>query len=41
MFTFLLLLARFVEKRLRYRDALAWQDAEQTLPDAAQVRRGR
>lgn len=40
MFTFLLLLARFVEKRMRYRDALAWQDAEQTLPDAAQVRRG-
>jgi Cu2+-exporting ATPase len=37
MFTFLLLLARFIEKRLRYRDALAWQDAEQTLPDAAQV----
>ncbi|MFT4873642.1 heavy metal translocating P-type ATPase [Congregibacter sp.] len=37
MFTFLLLLARFLEKRLRYQDALAWQDAEQTLPDAAQV----
>jgi hypothetical protein len=37
MFTFLLLLARFIEKRMRYRDALAWQDAEQTLPDAAQV----
>jgi Cu2+-exporting ATPase len=37
MFTFLLLLARFVEKRLRYRDALAWQDAEQTLPDSAQI----
>jgi Cu2+-exporting ATPase len=30
MFTFLLLLARFIEKRVRYRDALAWQDAEQT-----------
>jgi Cu2+-exporting ATPase len=40
MFTFLLLLARFVEKRMRYRDAIAWQDAEQTLPDAAQLRRG-
>ena len=39
MFTFLLLLARFVEKRLRYRDAMAWQDAEQSLPDAAQVYR--
>ncbi|EED32698.1 cation-transporting ATPase [gamma proteobacterium NOR5-3] len=37
MFTFLLLLARFLEKRLRYQDALAWQDAEQTLPDVAQV----
>ncbi|WOJ93896.1 heavy metal translocating P-type ATPase [Congregibacter variabilis] len=37
MFTFLLLLARFLEKRLRYHDALAWQDAEQTLPDVAQV----
>ncbi len=37
MFTFLLLLARFIEKRLRYRDALAWRDAEQTLPDAAMV----
>lgn len=40
MFTFLLLLARFIEKRLRYRDALAWQDAERALPDAAQVQRG-
>ncbi len=39
MFTFLLLLARFVEKRMRYRDALAWQDAEQSLPDAVRVRR--
>ncbi|WP_439107820.1 heavy metal translocating P-type ATPase, partial [Congregibacter sp.] len=37
MFTFLLLLARFIEKRLRYQDAVAWQDAEQTLPDAVQV----
>lgn len=37
MFTFLLLLARFTEKRLRLRDTLAWQDAEQTLPDAVQV----
>ncbi|MEL7046984.1 MAG: heavy metal translocating P-type ATPase metal-binding domain-containing protein, partial [Pseudomonadota bacterium] len=38
MFTFLLLLARFIEKRLRLRDTLAWQDAEQALPDAVQVR---
>lgn len=37
MFTFLLLLARFLEKRLRYRDAMDWQDAEQTLPDAVQI----
>lgn len=37
MFTFLLLLARFLEKRMRYKDTLAWQDAEQTLPDAVQV----
>jgi len=34
MFTFLLLLARFLEKRVRYRDALDWQDAESLLPDA-------
>ncbi|MFK8041262.1 heavy metal translocating P-type ATPase [Congregibacter sp.] len=40
MFTFLLLLARFIEKRLRYQDAISWQDAEQTLPDAVQVWRG-
>lgn len=40
MFTFLLLLARFIEKRLRFSDALAWQDAEQTLPDAAMKRFG-
>lgn len=40
MFTFLLLLARFIERRLRYRDSLAWRDAEQTLPDAVEVRVG-
>ena len=40
MFTFLLLLARFIEKRLRYRDALAWSDAEQALPDAVMVYTG-
>ncbi|GAB5414587.1 MAG: heavy metal translocating P-type ATPase [Congregibacter sp.] len=34
MFTFLLLGARFVERRLRYQDTLAWQDAEEALPDA-------
>jgi Cu2+-exporting ATPase len=34
MFTFFLLLARFIEKRLRYRDSLAFRDAEQALPDA-------
>lgn len=39
MFTFLLLLARFVERRLRYRDALAWQDTEQALPDTVTARR--
>ncbi|MDP5053806.1 MAG: heavy metal translocating P-type ATPase, partial [Congregibacter sp.] len=37
MFTFLLLLARFLEKRMRYQDAVAWHDAEQTLPDAVQI----
>jgi len=37
MFTFLLLLARFLERRLRFRDTLAWQDAEQALPDAVKV----
>jgi len=37
MFTFLLLLARFLEKRMRYKDTLAWQDAEKTLPDAVQI----
>lgn len=36
MFTFLLLLARFVEKRVRQRDAQQWQDAESLLPDAVQ-----
>lgn len=36
MFTFLLLLARFVEKRLRYQDTLQWEEAEQSLPDAVQ-----
>ncbi|MEM1144183.1 MAG: heavy metal translocating P-type ATPase [Pseudomonadota bacterium] len=41
MFTFLLLGARFAEKRFRYRDALAFWDAEQTLPDSVMVWRER
>lgn len=39
MFTFLLLLARFIEKRLRLRDALQWFEASDSLPDRVQVRR--
>lgn len=34
MFTFFLLLGRFMEARVRQRHALAWFDAESTLPDA-------
>jgi Cu2+-exporting ATPase len=34
MFTFFLLLGRFLEARVRQRHALAWFDAEGTLPDA-------
>jgi Cu2+-exporting ATPase len=41
MFTFLLLLARFVEKRVRQRDAQQWHDAESLLPDAVQRWSGR
>jgi Cu2+-exporting ATPase len=37
MCTFLLLLARFVEKRLRYRDVMAWQGAQSLLPQAVRV----
>lgn len=37
MFTFLLLLARFVERRVRYRDALQWRDAQELLPDAVRL----
>ncbi|MHA7817094.1 MAG: heavy metal translocating P-type ATPase [Pseudohaliea sp.] len=40
MFTFFLLLARFAEKRLRYRDAFLWNDAEAALPAAVRVRAG-
>lgn len=34
MFTFFLLLGRFLEARVRQRHALAWFDAESTLPEA-------
>lgn len=37
MFTFLLLLARSAEQRMRYRDAVSWRDAEELLPDAVQM----
>ncbi len=40
MFTFFLLLGRFLERRVRQRHALAWFDAESSLPDAVSVRRG-
>ncbi|MEM9395831.1 MAG: heavy metal translocating P-type ATPase [Pseudomonadota bacterium] len=40
MFTFLLLGARFVEKRLRYQDSLLFSDIERTLPDAVLARKG-
>lgn len=39
MFTFFLLLGRFLERRVRQRNALTWFDAESTLPDAVSVRR--
>ena len=39
MFTFFLLLGRFLEHRVRQRHALGWFDAESTLPDVVQVRR--
>lgn len=40
MFTFLLLGARFIERRLRYHDSLVVEDAERSLPDAVHCRRG-
>lgn len=40
MFTFLLLLGRFAEKRARLAGSLDWFDAESALPDAVLVRRG-
>lgn len=39
MFTFFLLLGRFLERRARQRDQLAWFDAESTLPESVKVRR--
>lgn len=39
MFTFFLLLGRFLEQRVRQRNALTWFDAESTLPDAVATRR--
>jgi Cu2+-exporting ATPase len=38
MFTFFLLLGRFLEQRVRQRNALTWFDAESTLPDAVSTR---
>ncbi len=37
MFTFFLLLGRFLEHRARQRNSLAWFDAESSLPDAVTV----
>ena len=39
MFTFFLLLGRFLERRVRQRHALTWFDAQGTLPDAVSARR--
>ena len=39
MFTFFLLLGRFLERRVRQRHALTWFTAENTLPDAVTTRR--
>ena len=39
MFTFFLLLGRFLEHRVRQRHALTWFDAESTLPGAVATRR--
>lgn len=40
MFTFLLLLARFAEKRARIAGSLDWFDAESALPDSVLTRQG-
>lgn len=39
MFTFFLLLGRFLEARVRQRHTMTWFDAESTLPDAVSCRR--
>jgi Cu2+-exporting ATPase len=39
MFTFLLLLGRFLERRVRHRQLFTWLDAESSLPGAALARR--
>jgi P-type Cu2+ transporter len=39
MFTFFLLLARFMERRVRQRQMFAWLDAESSLPSAVNMRR--
>jgi Cu2+-exporting ATPase len=39
MFTFFLLLGRFLERRIRQRHNLAWFDAQEALPDAVSTRR--
>ncbi|MEZ5571650.1 MAG: heavy metal translocating P-type ATPase [Halioglobus sp.] len=39
MFTFLLLLARFLERNAREREQFAWLDAENSLPSAVTVQR--
>jgi P-type Cu2+ transporter len=39
MFTFFLLLGRFLERRVRQRHAMTWFDAQSTLPDAVTTRR--
>ena len=39
MFTFLLLLARFLERRSQQRQLFTWSDAQNSLPSAATVRR--
>jgi Cu2+-exporting ATPase len=40
MFTFFLLLARFIERRIRERSLQSWVDTEAGLPDAVQVKQG-
>jgi P-type Cu2+ transporter len=40
MFTFFLLLGRFMEARVRQRHAMTWFDAQSTLPDAVSCKRG-